>query len=413
MAGLPAWRNWAGNQRAQPSAGVRPETVEALVAAVRVAAERGQRVKAVGSGHSCSALAATTGMAIRLERLQRLLDVDLERREVTVEAGITLRRLAWDLVGFGLAVDHPGELGDQTVGGALATGTHGSSAGGGGLASTVVALQVVTADGRVRQCRADADAGLFAAARVGLGAVGILATVTLRCVRAGSLRVVERPRSLDELEATFDEEACAHDQFQAWWFLHPRRGRTQAADRGTDQPAGRTPKEARRDRRRPMETPARGARAFVVRSEQALVHTPRAPVVETEWALPRAALLPAFRELAAGRAGPPPAGALPIRLRVGAADDAWLSPAAGRDTGYLSCRSPAGGDYRGWFAAVSAILAAHDGRPHWATLHPLDHQALAVRYPEWERFNAVRARVDPDGVFTNPELDRLLGRPGG
>jgi L-gulonolactone oxidase len=222
MAGTAArtWRNWGGNQRCAPVEIAQPRSVEDLVEVVKSAAKEGRRVKAVGTGHSFTDVACTHGVQVRLDEYASVLRYDPEASTVTVEAGITLGSLAAELARRGLALANLGDIGYQTVAGAISTGTHGTGAKLGGLATDVVGLQLVTADGSLVSCTVDEEPEIFAAARVGLGALGIISTVTLRCQPAFNLRAVEEPIRLDDVLASIDELVDGNEHFEFFWVPH-------------------------------------------------------------------------------------------------------------------------------------------------------------------------------------------------
>ncbi len=194
------WTNWARTVSADV-APVRPESVEELQHLVAEAAARGERVKAIGAGHSFTAIGETDGVQILPDRLSGILHADSSTGLVTVLAGTRLHELNDALWHVGLALPNLGDIDVQTIAGAISTGTHGTGRLLGGLATQVHAMQLVAADGSVLYLDADSDL-LFAAARVGLGALGIIATVTLQCVPAFALHASELPGSLDR---TLDE----------------------------------------------------------------------------------------------------------------------------------------------------------------------------------------------------------------
>ena len=99
----------------------------------------------------------------------------------------------------------------------------------------------------------------------------------------------------------------------------------------------------------------------------------------------------------------------PFEVRFVAPDDAFLSPANGRETAYLAVHVYRGMASEPFFRAAEEIFDQHDGRPHWGKRHFQTAETLAPRYPDWDRFAAVRARLDPDGRFANAYVERVLG----
>ena len=218
-----AWRNWAGTATATPARWCRPRSEAEISAAVKDAASAGLQVRALGSGHSFTAAAATSGVALDLSQWTGITAADTRTGLVTVRSGTTLRALNAELGGFGLAMANLGDIDAQTLAGALSTGTHGTGARLGGLATQVEALELVLADGSVVSCSATSRPELFAAARIGLGALGVITTVTLRCVPSFTLLADERPVPVEEVLEQFDALAAANDHFEFYWFPYGRK----------------------------------------------------------------------------------------------------------------------------------------------------------------------------------------------
>ncbi len=208
------WRNWAGNQACEPQRILSPASEEELVDIVRRAREAGVRVKVVGSGGSFSGIALTDGWLVSLERYRGLVQVDREGGTVTVQAGTRLWDLCLLLDRLGLALENVGDVAIQTVAGAISTGTHGTGLRYGCLPTQVVGLRLIAADGQVVECAPDRDGDLFRCAQVGLGALGIVSTVTWRVVPAFNLHVREEMMPLERVVAEMQEMAQAHDHYE-------------------------------------------------------------------------------------------------------------------------------------------------------------------------------------------------------
>ncbi|MFD0328356.1 FAD-binding protein [Streptacidiphilus monticola] len=220
MTGTGAWRNWAGNEQARPVRVVVPGDAEEAAAAVVAAVRDGHRVKAVGAGHSFSPAAVAPGVQLRMDRMDGLVAVDAASGLVTVGAGMPLWKLNPLLAEHGLAMEILGDIDRQTISGAIATGTHGSSVRFGGIATQVRALQLVLADGSVVRCSATERPELFAAARVGLGALGVVTEVTLQCVPLFALHARDSAMPVAEVLDQVHQLADAHDHFEFFWFPH-------------------------------------------------------------------------------------------------------------------------------------------------------------------------------------------------
>ena len=434
------WHNWARTQSATPRRVARPHDLDALAREVAAATDAGLRLRAVGAGHSFSAAAVTDGVMVHLDHLAEIEEVVARpdgTTHVTVGAGIRLRALNAALAARGLAMRNLGDIDVQTLAGALSTGTHGTGARLHGLASQVVALRLVTADGEVREVDAEHDPDLFQLARLGLGTAGVLAAVTLHVVPAFRLRAREEAmplaRVLDELDAHVD----GNDHFGFFWFPHTGSALVRRFNRAQDEVDHPQPRVrrfvhdellsnatfelvSRLAAAQPRLVPRVNAFAsralrpleYVDASADVLVARRRVRFRESEYAVPREAVPDVLRELDAWlrRTGEPVA--FPCEVRFSAADDLWLSTAHGRATGYIAAQQYHRLPHATYLDAFERIVAQVDGRPHWGKLHSLDHARIAELYPHLPDANRVRARVDPTGTFRNAYVDRVLGPAG-
>jgi len=426
------WSNWAGNQRCEPAAIEHPSTEEELAGIVKAAAGAGRRVKVAGSGHSFTDVALTDGHLVQLDQYQRLLSVDRQAGTVTVQAGITLKRLNRALAALGLALPNLGDIEYQTISGATSTSTHGTGIKLGGLATQIVGLDLVTADGSVLSCSADEEPEVFACARVGLGALGALSTLTLKCEPAFNLHAVERAERVDALLEKLDEEVEANEHFEFYWVPHTGWALTKRNNR-TDEPArARSPWREFRDdillpnvafglvcrlgRIRPKAIPrlsrmlpATGEIAYTDRSDRVFTSPRLVRFYEMEYSVPRehaVAALQGVRRLVKDK------GLLlnfPVEVRFTAADDIPLSTANGGERCYIAVHIYKGMEYEPYFRGVEAVMDELGGRPHWGKMHFQTAESLAPRYPDWGRFQKVRDRLDPERRFANAYTQRVLG----
>ncbi|HEU5033187.1 MAG TPA: D-arabinono-1,4-lactone oxidase [Mycobacteriales bacterium] len=430
-----SWRNWAGNQQAAAQSVEHPRDVEEVALLVKRAATAGQRVKAVGSGHSFTAAAVTDGTLVHLDRMTSVLAVDRARGLVTVQAGIPLHRLNRELDQLGLAMTNLGDIDRQTIAGATSTGTHGTGHALGGLATQIAGLELVLADGSVVSCSARERPELFSCARVGLGALGVVTAVTLQCEPAFVLHADERPMPLAEVMDGLDELADGNEHFEFYWFPHTDLALTKRNNRLPAEEAPRPLPRLREwfedellantlfnvvcglGRARPALVPrlnttaARllSARSFSAPSYQVFTSPRRVRFVEMEYAVPRAVLPDAVRAVQRVIDRDGLRISFPIEVRVAAADDIPLSTAEGRDTGYVAIHRYRGEEFEGYFRAVEAELRELGGRPHWGKMHWRAHAELRPVYPRFDEFLAVRDEVDPDRLFTNDYLRTVLG----
>ncbi|ASR33687.1 FAD-linked oxidoreductase [Prauserella marina] len=432
---MTTWTNWAGTEVARPRHIHRPRDAAQIADIVAATTAKGGRVRPLGSGHSFTAIGVPGSEAIDLTGWRGIVEADATTGLVTVRSGTTLRELNVQLDALGLAMTNLGDIDAQTIAGAISTGTHGTGARYGGLATQVAALELVLADGSVVVCSADNRPELFDAARVGLGALGVISTVTLRCEPAYLLAARERPEPFAEVLDRFDEYADNNDHFEFYWFPYGKNALVKRNNREESGVEARPLSRARRfvdytvmenaafgtlcrlGRAAPRLVPGLGSFASSVLSARdysdvshRVFATHRAVrFVESEFAVPRAAVHDVLRELKAAVARLADPVAFPVEVRVAAADDIWLSTAYGRDSAYIAIHQYRGMPYREYFAAFNDIAGAVGGRPHWGKLHNVDASVLGERYPRFADFGRVRDEVDPERVFTNAYLDRVLG----
>ncbi|HEV2981283.1 MAG TPA: D-arabinono-1,4-lactone oxidase [Solirubrobacteraceae bacterium] len=429
--------NWTGDQSCAPVAWEHPAGVNELREAVARAADAGLAVRAVGSGHSFSDVACSDGMLVSLEQMGGVLDVDRASGLVRVQGGITIKRLSSELHEHGLALENVGDIDVQTISGAISTATHGTGLRLRNLSAQVHELTLVLADGSLLSCSLQQDAELWRAARVGVGALGVIAEVTLRCVPAFTLHGVDAPAPLEEVLERFDELCERNDHFEFFVFPHARVALTRANNRveRPPRPPGRVSAYlndvlltnrafelfCHAGRRWPRQIPRlnrtvtrlAGRRERTDRSSEIFASPRLVRFTEMEYALPRAATGEAVRRVLELIERERLAVPFPIEVRTVAADDALLSTAQGRDSGFVAVHMYRGMEWERYFRAVECVMDELDGRPHWGKRHFQTAATLRRRYPHWDSFQAVRARVDPHGRFANAFVERVLGPVGG
>jgi L-gulono-1,4-lactone dehydrogenase len=422
------WTNWAGDQQCEPAALERPAAVGEVVGAVERAVAAGRCVRVAGSGHSFTGAVLTDGALLSLDRMGALLDADPGTGLVRVEAGITLHALNQALAEHGLAMPNLGDIDEQSIAGAISTATHGTGVTLRNLSAQVRALRLVTASGEVREIDGGED---LLAARVAIGALGIVTEVTLQTVPAFTLRGVDAPVALAEVLDGLDERVAGHRHFEFFVFPHADSALTRTNDVVDQPPRPRSKLRAYVDdvllgnvafqlacaigRTFPRAIPSlnrlvtrfSGATTRVDRSDRIFASPRKVRFTEMEYALPRPVAADAVRAIKA--TAERYAVNFPIEVRFVAPDDALLSPAHERETVYVAVHMFKGMEWEPYFRAVEAIADEHGGRPHWGKRHFQTGATLAARYPAWERFAAVRERMDPGGVFSNAYTDRVLG----
>ncbi|MFI8276038.1 D-arabinono-1,4-lactone oxidase [Streptomyces sp. NPDC085929] len=428
-----AWHNWAGNVTAAPARVVTPASVGELQEAVRRAAEDGLKVKAVGTGHSFTAAAATDGLLVRPQALAGIREIDRTAGTVTVAAGTVLKDLNQALAREGLSLTNMGDIMEQTVSGATSTGTHGTGRDSASIAAQIRGMELVTADGRVLTCSEKENPEVFAAARIGIGALGIVTAITFAVEPIFFLTAREEPMGFDRVTAEFDQHFAENEHFEFYWFPHTGNCNTKRNNRsqGPAAPPGAVSAWVEDEllsngvfqavnslgRAVPAAIPsiariasrALSARTYTDIPYKVFTSPRRVRFVEMEYALPREQVVEALRELktTVDRSGL--RISFPVEVRTAPADDIALSTASGRETAYIAVHMYKGTPYQAYFTAAERIFTAHGGRPHWGKVHTRDAEYFARVYPRFGEFTALRDRLDPERLFGNDYLRRVLG----
>jgi len=427
------WVNWAGDQSCRPARIIRPRSREELAEAIGTATAAGEKVRVAASGHSFTEAALTSGTMLRLEALGGVQDADRSTGLVRVGGGTLIADLNDALADLGLAMENLGDIDRQTIAGAISTGTHGTGARLRNISAQVEGMELVLGDGSVRHLNASTDPELLRAARVGVGALGAISAVTLRCAPAFTLLRVDAPHPREEVLDSFSERAEAHEHFELFTF--PYSGLALVLERNRSEepprPRGRAAAYlndivlenwalealAATGKAFPRLIPALSRLAGKLasgsrtsdRSDRVFANERRVRFTEMEYALPCEHGPEAARRVVEWvRANHYPVF-FPIEMRVSAGDDASLSMAHERESAYIAVHQYRGMEWRPYFEAVEAIMDDYGGRPHWGKRHFQTAATLAPRYPAWEEFQRARAHLDPGRTFANEYTDRVLG----
>ncbi|GAA2872158.1 D-arabinono-1,4-lactone oxidase [Streptosporangium fragile] len=434
------FRNWAGNQSATPAEVRTPTGPEEVARAVRDAAAAGRRVRMIGTGHSFTGVALTDGLLLRPDALTGIRETG--DGWVTAAAGTPLSVLNEELHRMGLALANMGDIAAQTLAGAIQTGTHGTGRWVGGLADQVLALELVLADGETVTVRGDGEGkirdgvserDLFDAARVGLGALGVVTAVTFRVEPSFLLRSVREPMTLTRILDSLDTIVEESEHLDFFWMPHTDTCLTKRNSR-TSGPAA--PRSAFRrwldddflentlfgalcgvggrypgaiPRLNALSAAALSPSTFTDVSYKVFTASREVRFLEMEYAIPRERLGQALREIRDLLDRRDWKISFPVEVRVTPASDAWLSTAYGRESAYIACHVYRPTPNPAYFAEVEEIMTRLGGRPHWGKLHTRDASYLATVYPRFADFLALRDRLDPGRSFANDYLDTVLG----
>ncbi|WP_345803185.1 D-arabinono-1,4-lactone oxidase [Microbacterium sp. AZCO] len=429
------WQNWGRSQRVRPLRVERPGSIQAVQRAVLAAQANRMTVKPIGAGHSFSGIAVAPGALLELDDLTGIVEIDRDRKRVRMLAGTRLHQIPKLLAPHGLAMQNLGDIDRQSISGAISTGTHGTGARFGGIATQIVGATLVTASGDLLTVDETQNSELLPAVAPGLGALGVLVEVTVQCVDAFVMHAVERPEPLADVLADLDSRVAKADHFEFYWFPHTDVALTKTNTRlPGDAPRHPLPRVGKwMDEELlsnglyravcatgaviPAIVPSfsrlavklTGNREYTDASTGVFTQNRDVRFREMEYALPAENVRPAFEAM---RALIDERGwriSFPVEVRFAAADDLWMSTAQGRASGYIAVHRYWREDPAEYFEAVEQIMLSFGGRPHWGKMHTLDASILRERYEHFDDFTALRDRLDPDRRFQNPYLERVLG----
>ncbi len=430
---MATWTNWSRLSTAHPAQELSPHDAGEVVDAVLAARDQNLTIKMPGTGHSFTDIAITDGLLLRPGGLRGVVGVDRDAMTVTALAGTPLAELNQALEKLDLTLHNMGDIDEQTVAGAISTGTHGTGGHRASLSAQVSGLELVTGKGELLQAGAHENADVLDVARLGLGAMGVLTSVTFDVEPVFTLEAHEAPMLWDEGLDRFDELVEDNHYFEMYWFPHTDRLLTKRNNRTLDPPEplsrrkawwddeflsnrvfGWTNRLGNRSPKLVRKINDISGRALTERRYSDVPHkvftSPRRVVFrEMEYAVPREAALDALREVRATIDASDWTISFPIEVRVCPADDVPLSTAYERPSVYLAFHMNAQTDHTDYFHGIEQLLCRYDGRPHWGKLHTRTAADLAPAYPRWADVQALRERLDPDRIFTNAYLDRVLG----
>ena len=425
------WSNWAENQICRPSMILSPTSEPELIGFINDALRRNLHVKAVGSGHSFTGIALTDGILLDLSQYNQIIDIDKNNRLVTVQVGKKLEDLNPELWDEGLSMSDLGDVAYQSVGGAMATGTHGTGLSFGCLATHIVSARVITGEGDIVECSRTLEPDLFRSAVVGVGAAGLLSTVTLQMEDKFNLHAQEVMMPLDLVLDNQDEIAKSNEHFE--YFCHPdatlaftkRNNRT----RKSAQPMPKWRSWYEEDvfpglfnvKRAPAKyfskaglllnaiLRPRDREDYIDRSYLVFTSQRKTKFIEMEYFIPKEHAREALERIfkLVERSGLEIS--MPVEVRWSQADDLPLSMCYGRDTVSIAVHVKKDEPFEPYFVPVETIMNDYEGRPHWGKMHFQTARSLAPLYPEWDTFQQARRKLDPKGIFENSYTRRVLG----
>ncbi len=426
------WSNWAGSEQCQPSEYVQAENARQISDLVIQSRQKGRKIRPLGSGHSFSPLVPTEQTLLSLDRLDGIAQIAADRKSASVMAGTRLKRLGQLLYEEGLSQENLGDIDAQAIAGALSTGTHGTGASFGTLSTQIEGMELVDGQGQIHWLDPQHQPEVFSAARIALGSLGVITQLKLRVEDAYKLEFISGKESLESVLKNYERYLRENRNYEFYWFPYSGMVQNKFSNKSNKLAIKSGVKEYINDiilenyifkflseiaRIFPStcESIARisamavSASSKVNWSHQVYATARLVRFNEMEYNVPRKAFSDVMRQLQERVEKERFRVHFPVECRFVAPDDIPLSPAYQRESAYLAVHMYKGMPYQEYFDAAEEIFLAHEGRPHWGKMHSLSAAQLAPRYPRWDEFMKIRQRMDPDGVFLNPYLEKLFG----
>lgn len=428
------WSNWSGSVQCNPKEIKTPSSQEEILSIINNCAEQKSTIRAVGSGHSFTGLVSTQGTLISLDLYQGLENIDPKNNEATVLGGTKLKSLGKLLLNNGLAQANLGDIDVQSIAGAISTGTHGSGVSLGSISTQILEITLLTAKGETIVCSENSNKEIFKAAQVSLGSLGIISKIKLQLLPAYKLKYVKEKSTLDDCLKNLEKYKTENHNFEFYWFPHTngvqlkKLNITEAAptkssfmkyfnDMVLENGAFKVLSELCRVfpslcKKVSKISAAAASTGVDINYSTKIYATPRlVKYQEMEYNLPAEKAVEALKEMRDCIHAANFRVHFPIHVRFMKADDMYLSPAYQRDSVYIGVHMYKGMEYKTYFDAMETIFKKYNGRPHWGKMHTRTAKELSQLYPMWNKFQEIRNQLDPNGLFMNDYLKKLMVGP--
>lgn len=425
------WENWSESVICTPTAIHYPTTQDEIIQIIKSCNTNHQKIRVVGSGHSFTPVVKTDQILISLDEYQGIENIDFEQQQVTVLAGTKIKTLGDALFEQGLAQENLGDIDIQSIAGAVSTGTHGSGVTLGNIATQIVALTLISANGDVIECSETQNQNIFKAAQISVGALGIISKLTLQLVPAFKLDYRWQKESLQNCLDNLDQYKSENRNFEFFWIPYTDTVLAKFMNMTDKEPKSRNLFRkfnenvienavlwilSATNRLRPsLSKRISQIMSMLVSSGSDVQYSHRifatvryVKFQEMEYNIPAEDFIPAIKDIQACITDNKMEVHFPIECRFTRYDDIYLSPAYGRDSAYIAVHMFKGMAYKDFFIKMEEIFKKYEGRPHWGKMHNRTATDFKTLYPKWQDFQAARQQLDPDGLFLNDHLKEIF-----
>ena len=423
--------NWSGSVKSSPQSIEKPSSESEIISLIEKASTEGKTIRPVGSGHSFTPLVQTNDIIVSLDNWQGLISVDKENYTATAKSGTKIHQFSDLAFSHGLAQENLGDIDQQSIAGALSTGTHGTGISFGTLSTQLTEIKLINGKGEFIVCSESNNREIFKAAQIGLGSLGIITEMSFRLVPAYKLKYVGQKENVFDVLQNFERHNAQNRNFEFYWFPYSEVAQTKYSNI-TDEPVDTDKLSYFMDLL--VENWLYEALCFPTRyfpslsksvakiSSSLLSGSKKVNYSHKVYATPRTVRfnemeisvpIQAFKEVKTEVIRTFQKRKFnvqfPTENRFVKQDDIWMSSAYGRDSAYIAFHVYRGKEYLEYFKTMCDICSHYEGRPHWGKMHQFDTSYLSKNIPKWDDFMKLRAEMDPKGVFLSPYMKKLFG----
>ncbi len=422
-------KNWAGNLEFHPAQVLAPQSVEEIKAIILKAKQEKKNIRTRGTGHSWTGLIATNDFYLHLDNYQGIIEVNETRKIIKAKAGSKLHLFGEEAFKSKLAMENQGDINKQSIAGATSTGTHGTGITLQSVANQISAMTIINVRGE--EIVIDENSPYFQAARLSLGALGIISDLTFKLSDAYKLRENSFAEDFSQSLKEFKTRLKANRHLEMFYFPVGDWSLTKMMNVTNDEPTKKNILHTMNEivlenwlytqlnrissgtgRYKLIDKIMRtfvSPKENVDWSHRAFPTERSFKFMEMEYNLPLEKFEIVMEEVRAAIRKNNFQTLFPIEIRFVKADPLWLSPAYERDSVYLAVHTYISENYRPYFDCMEEILQRHGGRPLWGKWHTMKSDKLKLAYPRFNDFLKVRKEFDPDGMFLNDHLKDIFG----
>ena len=418
------WSNWSGLQQAHPQHILHPDNVLELQHIV----QSHPKIRVVGAGHSFTPLVCTDATLVSLNQISGVASSHTAHSRCSIYAGTRLYNLDQYLEPINQALMNQGDIDQQSLAGAVSTGTHGTGADLHCISAYVEDFELLTASGEILNCSRTENPEIFAAGRVSLGSLGILTKITMQNRPRFKLKEHIQLCTVADMMQFIQQWKHQHRHIECFVFSHAEKLMLKTLDETDEELQPRKESYPSEDmllticseliKNVPSLNPyVQKLLGTFVKPTMAVDWSSKIfPTVrntkfnEMEYQIPVDDGLDCLEEVLAALRQHKVATFFPLEFRFVKGDDIWISPFYQQDSISISVHQYHKQDPRLIFDIVEPIFQKYKGRPHWGKMHFLNDNELSKLYPRWNEFIAARETLDPHRTFANAYTEQVFGK---